>query len=123
MPWGHLGVGEGIRGKGVEGEAGHKLPLSLSGRPGDTRTKLPTRVTVGKLRPRAADNPSRSHSEFVAKPLSLPCPLQGSLGLEPGILPSSGPCRIRYRVVSAPPSSALVTVMQPGQRCGDGIPS
>lgn len=48
MPWGHLGVGEGIRGKGVEGEAGDELPLSFSGRPADTRTKLPTRVTVGK---------------------------------------------------------------------------
>lgn len=31
-------------------------------------------------------------------------------------LPSSGPCRIRYCVVSAPPSSALVTAMQPGRK-------
>jgi len=31
-------------------------------------------------------------------------------------LPSSGPCRMRYCVVSAPPSSALVTAMQPGRK-------
>lgn len=32
------------------------------------------------------------------------------------LLPSSGPCNIRYWVVSAPPSSALVTAMHPNNK-------
>lgn len=41
--------------------------------PGNPRIQLSTRVTVGKLRPRAVAELSRSHSEFVAKsPSSSP---------------------------------------------------
>lgn len=42
-------------GREVEGEAGHELQLSLSGRPRDPRTQLPNIVTVEKLKPRAVD--------------------------------------------------------------------
>lgn len=60
---------------------------------------------------RAMANPLRSHGDLFCSHL-----LQGSMGVATEFIPSSGPCRIRYWVVSAPPSSALVTVMQPGKR-------
>jgi hypothetical protein len=79
-------------------------------RPRNPRIKFPAighHCKEGNLRPRVAGNLPRPHGDLSS--------LQGSLGQMLVVLPSSGPCRSRYRVVSAPPSSALVTVMQPGR--------
>lgn len=109
----------------MEGEAGHELQLPLPGRPRDPRTPLLSRVTVEELRGPRQWRSCQDHTVSVRQslPVLLPRPRQGSLGLAPGVLQSSGPCRIRYRVVSDPPPSALVTVMQPGQRCEEGMHS
>jgi len=45
--------------------------------------------------------------EYVISDAALKCELWGSFS------PSSGPCSIRYCVVSALPSSALVTAIHP----------
>lgn len=116
-PWGHLRVGEGIR---REGKQRGRWTRSDS---------CPSQAGPGILEP---NSPEREQQEtcqdhtvclWRSLPLQLPHSLHGSPGLLPRVLPSSGPCRIRYRAVSAPPSSALVTVIQPGQRWGRGVPA
>lgn len=68
------------------GEAGQELLLPLPGRPRDSRTQLPSKETVGKLRPRVVDT-CQNHSEFVAKtPSPTPWPTAG--------LPGSGTWRL-----------------------------
>lgn len=60
---------------------GHERRPPLPGRPRDPRTQLPTRVTAGKVGPRAADELPRPHAEFAAEPPSpTPSPTAGLPG-------------------------------------------
>lgn len=59
----------------------------------------PTIVTMGKPRGQGQRITCQDHTVSAAEP-SCPTPTHGRAPLGPGagLLPSSGPCRIRYRV-------------------------